>query len=91
MPNRPQYSPYQAAHDSPLLDDKRKQNVQQVIGSILYYERAVDKTTLPALSSIVSKQAKAMEMTEVTCMQLLDYLTTHPDAITVSFLTSAMI
>ncbi len=65
-------------------------NVQQVIGSILYYGRAIDETTLSALSSIVSKQAKATEMTEVKCMQLLDYLATYTDT-TVCFRTSAMI
>ncbi len=82
MLKRPQHSPYQAApgfygksaqdtipeDESPLLDKKQKRNVQQVIGSILYYGRAIDKTTFPALSSITSKQAKAMEMTEIKCM-----------------------
>ncbi len=93
MPKRPQHSPYRTTprvyrksaqdtipdKESPILDEKRKRNVQQVIGIILYYGRAIDKTTLPALSSIASGQAKTAEMTEVKCMQLLDYLATHPD------------
>ena len=38
--------------------------VQQIIGGVLYYGRAVDLTVLPALSSIASEQASATENTE---------------------------
>ena len=54
--------------------------VQQIIGGVLYYVRAVDLTVLPVLSSIVSEQATATENTERKCAQLLDYLATHDNA-----------
>ena len=74
-PRRNQFAPYQPAprkfgkqsddtipmDDSPLLDEKRKKVVQQVIGTCLYYARAVDCTILPAISSIASQQANATE------------------------------
>ena len=89
-----QYSPYQPqprkygknmdgtipVDESPLLDEKRKRVVQQVIGTCLYYPRAVDCTILPATSSIASTQAKTTEETERRGKQLLDYLATPPNA-----------
>ena len=77
-PSRNQYSPYQPQprkfgkntddtipeDKSPKLDEKRKKVVQQVIGTCLYYARAVDCTILPAISSIASTQANATEETE---------------------------
>ncbi len=42
---------------TPVLDAKRIKQIQQIVGSILYYARAVDMTVLMALSSIaVEKQ-----------------------------------
>ena len=38
--------------DSPLLDKAGIKKVQQIVGSILYYARAVDMTVLMALSTI---------------------------------------
>ena len=64
--------------------------MQQVIDSILYYGRVIDKTTLLALSSIASKQVKALEITKIKYMQILDYLATYPNA-TVPLSASAMI
>jgi hypothetical protein len=43
--------------DSPLLDDASKKPIQQVVGSFLYYARAVDPTILMALSDIATQQA----------------------------------
>ncbi len=64
----------------PPLSKEDITHVQQVIGSILYYARAVDLTVLMALSTIASKQAKGTENTMTKTKQLLDYLATHPDA-----------
>jgi hypothetical protein len=57
---------------------------------VLYYARAVDCTVLAALSSIASEQAEATEGTEKRVQQLLDYLTTRPDA-TVRYHASGMV
>ena len=40
--------------NTPLLNDKQKKRVQQIVGSLLYYARAIDSTILPALSEISS-------------------------------------
>jgi hypothetical protein len=47
----------------------------------MYYGRAVDATLLVALSSIASAQAAPTELTLSLIKQLLDYVSTHPDAI----------
>ena len=78
VPARQQDSPYRApprkygaAAQDPLPEDtsdkinkKRVKIIQQVIGGVLYYARAVDLTVLAALSSIASEQASATEDTE---------------------------
>jgi hypothetical protein len=65
---------------SPKLDAKGIKRVQQIVGSILYYARAVDLTVLMALSSIAMEQTKATQKTMSRCIQLLDYLAGHSDA-----------
>ena len=65
---------------SPKLDTKGIKRVQQIVGSILYYARAVDMTVLMALSAIAVEQTKATEKTMSRCIQLLDYLAGHSEA-----------
>ena len=93
-PNKPQSSPYPAPpkkygaaaqelppEDTSLpLSTTDKKRVQQILGSILYYARAVDITVLVALSSIAAEQAKATNKTMTNIKQLLDYCSTYPDA-----------
>ena len=68
MPNKPQHCPYTSAPKqykanaqapiptdiSPKLSNKEIKEIQHIVGSILYYARAVDITVLMALSSIAS-------------------------------------
>ena len=42
---------------SPLLDAAGKRCIQQIVGSFLYYARAVDPTILMALSAIAAQQS----------------------------------
>jgi hypothetical protein len=63
-----------------VLDAKGIKRVQQILGSILYYARAVDMTVLMALSSIAVEQTKATEKTLGRCIQLLDYLASNSEA-----------
>ena len=93
-PARPQHSPHPAppkkygaeaqtpvpTDDSHLLPKERIRRIQAIVGSILFYARAIDNTVLVALSSIAMSQAKATENTENIVEQLLDYLATHPNA-----------
>jgi hypothetical protein len=74
----------------PLLPPDRIKRIQQIIGTIMYYARAVDLTTLVALSSIASEQTKATQNTENRVTQLLDYLHTHKDA-TLRYVASDMV
>ncbi len=104
MPTKPQHCPYATAPkqygakaQSPLpinilpkLSPDRIKEIQCIIGSILYYARAVDITVLMALSSIAIKQSKETTNTLAKAKQLLDYLATYPDA-TICFRASDMI
>jgi hypothetical protein len=104
QPSKPQHCPFQPnprkygkdAQDplpidnSELLDLKGIRKVQQVVGALLFYARAVDNTLLPALSTIASEQTQATELTLQRCHQLLDYCATNPDA-KVRFRASDMI
>jgi hypothetical protein len=76
--------------DSPLLDDTGKKRIQQVIGSFLYYARAVNPTILMALSDIATQQTTPTENTKKQVDQFLDYMLTHPDA-KIRYCTSDMI
>ncbi len=85
-PNKPQHQPHphteriygttiqyaKKADDSPLLPTKDKTNIQQVLGVLLYYGRAVDATILVALSSIASMQAAPTVLTMELIKMLLD-------------------
>jgi hypothetical protein len=74
----------------PQLDAKGIKQVQQIVGSILYYAHVVDMTVLMALSSIAVEQTKATEKTMGRFTQLLDYFLGQSDA-TVHFHASDMI
>jgi hypothetical protein len=63
---------------SPPLDDAGVKRVQGIVGSLLYYARAVDNKLLATLSTISSQQARATENTAKAVTQLLDYVATYP-------------
>ena len=75
---------------TPLLDAKGKLRVQQVVGSFLYYARAVDLTILSSLSKIASQQANPTENTMKKVNHFLDYMASNPDAL-VRFYASDMV
>jgi hypothetical protein len=90
-PTRPQHAPHQhkeikygaqsqltdPSDNSPLLPKEGIKRLQQIIGTLLYYARAVDGTMLVALSGLSSAQAKETEATNLAANQLLDYCATH--------------
>ena len=59
------------------LDEKGKKYVQQVVGCLLFYARAIDSTILPALNTIGSEQSKPTQNTKQKCARLLDYVATY--------------
>ena len=64
--------------------------IQQVVGSFLYYARAVDLTILVALNDIATESANPTERTMQKVHQFLDYMATHPNAV-IRFRRSDMI
>jgi hypothetical protein len=93
-PDRPQHVPYPAQKpqygskvqltpefvDSPTLAPEGKKWIQQVVGALMYYARAVDPTLMAAISSLASQQATSTEDTATKLLQLLNYCATHPNA-----------
>ena len=65
---------------SPKLDGKGIKRIQQIVGSFLYYTRAIYMTLLAALITIAINQTKATEKTLARCTQLLDYLASNQEA-----------
>jgi hypothetical protein len=69
--------------DSPPLDAHGIKRIQGIVGSLLYYARAVDNKLLATLSTISSQQNAATHNTAKAVNQLLDYVATYPsDGIT---------
>ena len=66
--------------DTPKLDAAGIKQVQKIVGSILYYARAVVVTVRMALSAIAVEQTTETEKTMKKCIQLLDYLARNTDA-----------
>jgi hypothetical protein len=103
-PAKPQHQPHE--HTKPTYDaivqytkaedttkplsKEEKKYTQQVIGTLLYYGRAVDATILVALSSLASAQATPTKDTMQRTHHLLNYIPTHPNAI-ISYAKSNMI
>ena len=101
---RPQHSPHAwikpnygartqltpAPDTSPRLSPAETTIVQEVVGTLLYYGRAIDATILVALGSIGTQQAKPTQTTKEAIEQLLSYVASHPDA-TVRYHASGMV
>jgi Reverse transcriptase (RNA-dependent DNA polymerase) len=93
-PKRPQHAPskwtapqYGAAiqmvkpeDQSPPLDAPGIKFLMKVVGTFLYYARAVDMTIQVALGSTAAAQSKGTEATMDAAIHLLNYAATHPDA-----------
>jgi hypothetical protein len=102
-PKHPQHTPskyvmpvygaktqYTTQDETPPFTAKQCFNIQKVTGSVLYYSRALDPTILMPLNDIAMEQTKATEKTQEATNQLLDYISTHPDA-TIRYHASDMI
>ena len=92
---QPQYAPHQwtlpaygkkrqfakVAPQLPTLNKKETKRVQMIVGSLLYYSRAVDPTLLPAINEIAAVQSKPTSDTIKRCQMVLDYVATYPNTI----------
>jgi hypothetical protein len=91
-PIKPHLSPYKClpisygakaqltseADASELLDENCKCRIQEIVGLLLYYNRAVNNKLLVALSAIAACQSYATVATEQAVHLLLDYVATYP-------------
>jgi len=59
---------------------QRKKRIQQIIGTLLYYARAVDPTMLTALNKVASRQANPTIAVELAAERILSYAKTFPNA-----------
>jgi hypothetical protein len=71
---------YVTHDDSPLLDVSNVKRVQEVLGTFLFYGRAVDLTMVTAIGSIATEQSCATQITMKAITRLLNYAAAHPDA-----------
>ena len=71
----------QAEDTSEPLDAADTKRVQEVLGTLLFYARAVDPTMLVAIGDTATQQAKGTKATMQAIIYLLNYCATHPDAI----------
>lgn len=95
IPLRPQDSPhpwtppvYGATIQYPAPDDttpkvslSQQTRIQEILGTLLYYARAVDDTMLVTINSLAAEQAQATEATLDRIVWLLNYAATHPDTV----------
>jgi hypothetical protein len=104
LPNRQTDAPhsynaptYGVVNQTPLpLDTSEKlppteiTRIQQVVGTLLFYARAVDSTLRVALGTIAAAQTKSTQATAEAVTQLLNYCASHPEA-TVRYHASDMV
>jgi hypothetical protein len=61
------------------LDKTQIKHIQDVVGTLLYFGRAVDPTLAVALAAISARQANGTHTVAAAVRQLLDYVATHPN------------
>ena len=76
--------------ESKPLSNEELLRLQQVVGTFLYYTKAVDLTMLVTISDLSQAQANSNESTLQMLVHLLNYAATHPDT-KVHFHRSGMI
>lgn len=69
-----------APDTSTPLSPERTKRIQEIIGTLLYYARAVDPSMFTVINKIGSMQAKPTELVEALTDRLLQYAATWPDA-----------
>jgi hypothetical protein len=62
------------------INEERRKVIQQIVGVILFYARAIDYTMLVEVNKLSSKQAKPTVQVEEDAVQILRYAATWPTA-----------
>jgi hypothetical protein len=65
---------------TPSLTDTQTKQLQQVVGTFLFYARAVDGTMRHALNALLATQTKGTRATAQALIHFLNYCATHPSA-----------
>ena len=73
-----------------MLSPANNKFVQEVTGTFLNYDRAIDTTMLPPIVSIATQQADPTENTLQKIKQFIDYAATNPEAI-ITYRASGMV
>jgi hypothetical protein len=63
---------------SPALSAKDVNKLQQITGTLLYYDRAVDPTLVMPINVLASEQSRATADTSDKVIKRLNYFNTHP-------------
>ena len=63
---------------SPPLSNTETTRIQAIVGTFLYYARAIDDNILVALNSIGTQQSAPTLDTKAKTQHLIDYISTHP-------------
>ena len=78
-------------HDNATkLTPQAIKQLQKIVGTFLFYSRAIDPSMLTALSIIATEQTQGTQTTKEKAEHFLTYATTHPNA-TIKFYKSDMI
>jgi hypothetical protein len=90
-PNYGAKTQYAAAPDTtPAINVTNTKHLQEVLGTLLYYARAVDSTMLTAIGELATQQSTGTKHTMEALTQLLNYAATNPEA-TVRYTASDML
>ena len=65
---------------TPSLQPDDIKKTQQIIGAMLYYDRAVDGTLMYTLNELASAQSKGTQATMQATKNMMEYCHTHSDA-----------
>lgn len=92
--NKPQYGVKiqmtEPVDTTPSLTAPQTKRLQQVVGTFLFYARAVDATMLHALNALAAAQSNGTQATAQALVHFLNYCATHPTA-TIQYRASDMI
>ena len=83
--------PMTQPHDNAAkLTPQAIKHLQKIVGTFLFYSRAIDPTMLMALSIIATEQTQGTQTTKEKAKHFLTYAATHPNT-TIKFYKSDMI
>ena len=83
--------PMTQPHDATArLTPQAIKHLQKIVGTFLFYSRAIDPTMLTALSIIATEQTQGTQTTKEKTEHFLTYAATHPNT-TIKFYKSNMI